>query len=76
MLVLEKYLTLRAMSNEILNFSTLIDQQFDYNDDTSGGFFSFLFKFFNWVNFPVFDNLSEDITIPCAFIFLPGLPNT
>ena len=47
MLVLEKYLTLRAMSNEILNFSTLIDQQFDYNDDTSGGFFSFLFKFFN-----------------------------
>lgn len=34
------------MSNEILNFSTLIDQQFDYNDDTTGGFFSFFLKLF------------------------------
>ena len=36
-----------AMSNEILDFSTLIDEQFDYNDDTTGGFLSFLFRFFS-----------------------------
>ena len=46
MVYLEKYQTLRHMSNEILDFSTLIDQQFDYNDDTSRGFFSFFLRFF------------------------------
>jgi len=34
------------MSNEILQFSKLIDQQFDYLDEPSGGFFSFLFRLF------------------------------
>ena len=35
------------MSNEILYFSDQIDQQFDYKDEPAGGFFSFLFRFFN-----------------------------
>lgn len=35
------------MSTEILNFSNLIDQQFDCNDEPARGFFSFLFGFFN-----------------------------
>ena len=35
------------MSNEILDFSNLIDQQFDYTDEQTGGFFSFLFSFFS-----------------------------
>jgi len=34
------------MSNEILDFSNLIDQHFDYNEELSKGFFSFLFSFF------------------------------
>jgi hypothetical protein len=34
------------MSTEILNFSTLIDQQFDYMDEPTGGFFSFLINLF------------------------------
>jgi hypothetical protein len=36
-----------AMSHEILEFSKLIDQQFDYLDEPAGGFFSFLFRLFN-----------------------------
>lgn len=35
------------MSTEILNFSNLIDQQFDCKDESAGGFFSFLFSLFN-----------------------------
>ena len=35
------------MSNEILDFSNLIDQQFDYNDEQAGGFLSFLFSLFS-----------------------------
>ena len=35
------------MSSEILDFSNLIDQQFDYNDDSTGGFLSFFLKLFS-----------------------------
>ena len=34
------------MSHEILEFSNLIDQQFDSLDEPTGGFFSFLFRLF------------------------------
>lgn len=35
------------MSHEILNFSKLIDQKFDYADEPARGFFSFLLSFFS-----------------------------
>ncbi len=34
------------MSNEILNFSVLIDQHFEYTDEPAGGFLSFLINLF------------------------------
>lgn len=35
------------MSVEILNFSNLIDQQFECKDESPSGFFSFLLRLFN-----------------------------
>lgn len=34
------------MNNELTDFSNLIDQQFDYSEEPTGGFLSFLLSFF------------------------------
>jgi hypothetical protein len=46
MVFLAKNLAICNMSNEIFDFSTLIDQQFVCLEEPAGGFLSFLLSFF------------------------------